>query len=138
VTLLDELTRLEDGFWHATRDATYYRRHMRDDGLAVFAGSVMTKDAAAASTSGDRVAAWTDVRIDDPRVIEIADDVAALVYVGGASRGGVPYRATCSSVYARGDDGWQMVLHQQSAVDADASESAAGGGNAAPARPSGG
>jgi hypothetical protein len=138
MTLLQELTRLEDGFWHATRDATYYRRHMRDDGLAVFAGSVMTKDAATASTSGDRVADWTDVRIADARVIEIADGVAALVYEGGASRGGVPYRATCSSVYARGDDGWQMVLHQQSPIDADATELAASDGNPARARASDG
>jgi hypothetical protein len=117
MTLLDDLARLEVGFWHATRDATYYRRHMRDDGLAVFAGSVMTKDAAEASTNGIEVADWTDVGVRDARVVEIAEGVAALVYEGSAARGGAPYRATCTSVYAQGGDGWQLVLHQQSQID---------------------
>jgi hypothetical protein len=117
MTLLDELTNLEVGFWHATRDATYYRDHMRDDGVAVFAGAVMEKPAVEASTQGDRVGDWTDVRIRDARVVEITDGVAALVYTGSASREGARYRATCTSVYARDDGAWRMVLHQQSEMD---------------------
>jgi ketosteroid isomerase-like protein len=114
---LDDLRRLEEGFWHATRDAGYYQDHMRDDGLAVFAGSIMTKDEAARSTQAEEAAAWKDVRVGDARLIEIAADVAAFVYEGSATRDGSPYRATCSTVYARRDGEWQLVLHQQSAID---------------------
>jgi hypothetical protein len=117
--LLDELRRLEEGFWHATTDPGYYRRHMRDDGLAVFAGSVMTKDEAEASTTSDASSGWQDVRITDARVLEVADGVAALIYDGTATRAGQRYRATCTSVYTRDAGEWRMVLHQQSQVHED-------------------
>lgn len=116
MTLLDELTELENGFWHATTDAGYYGRHMREDGLAVFAGAVMTKGQAIASTEGDAASGWEDVAVTDARLLEISPEVAALVYEGSASRRGTPYRATCASVYARQDGAWRMVLHQQSEV----------------------
>ena len=116
MTLLDDLMLLEDGFWHASENPGYYREHMRDDGLAVFSGSVMSKKEAEDSTSSDASGRWTDVRIERARVVEIADDVAALVYEGSAARAGQPYRAMCASVYARRNGTWQMVLHQQSQV----------------------
>ncbi len=120
MTTLDELIKLEHGFWEATRDPDYYARHMRDDGLAVFGEGIMDKEAARRSTMTDAVGEdWTNIRIADPRVLAIADDVAALVYHGSATRAGTPYRANCASVYARREGEWQMVLHQQSPVPED-------------------
>ncbi len=79
----------------------------------------MDKDSARRSTMADVTEAWADVRIDEPRLLDLADDVAALVYRGSATRNGKPYVANCASVYARHAGTWQMVLHQQSPSQSD-------------------
>ena len=112
--LIEELLKLDYGFWNATQDPDFYRDHMADDGLAVFSMGVMAKDAAIASTSGDQVTAWTDIRIEDPRLLQLTDDVAALVYKGSAKRDGEPYSAHSTSVYVRRDGDWKLAIHQQS------------------------
>jgi hypothetical protein len=109
------LERLELGFWNATRDGSYYQKHMAEGGLAVFSDMVMTKQQAAASTSGEGISAWTDVGIEDVKVIELSADATALVYRGHAKRDGTPYSANVTSVYVRRNGEWQMILHQQSA-----------------------
>ncbi len=65
-------------------------------------------------------AEWSDIRIRDARVLNISDDVAALVYHGSATRAGREYDANCASIYARRNGEWQMVLHQQSPERSDA------------------
>ncbi len=114
-----KLEQLELGFWEATRDGDYYRKNMAGDGLAVFADMFLTKDQAIASTSGDQVAAWSDVSINDVRAFELGDGAAGLVYRGQAKRDGTPYSANVTSVYVRRDGDWQMILHQQSANSAN-------------------
>jgi hypothetical protein len=115
--LKDELVALELGFWKATGDPAYYREHMAADGLAVFAMGVMNRDAVIASTRGSDLAGWTDIEIAKPRMLPLTDGAAALVYEGSARRNGEPYVANCTTVYARRDGMWRMVLHQQSPVD---------------------
>jgi ketosteroid isomerase-like protein len=116
--LRDELLRLEEGFWKATGDPDYYREHMADDGLAVFSEGVMGKDAAVASTTAPGSEGWSEIRVEEPRVIELADNAVALVYRGTARRNGEPYAANCTTVYARRDGEWKLALHQQSKLSA--------------------
>jgi hypothetical protein len=117
---MDELLTLERGFWTASRDPDYYKKHMADEGLAVFSMGVMDKSAAVASTSGSDGAAWTDIELKDARLLEITEGAVALVYRGSAERDGKPYQANCATVYARRDRSWKMILHQQSAEDGSA------------------
>ena len=116
MSLQDELIELETGFWNATKNPNFYRDHMADDGLAVFSMGLMGKDAAIQSTSGDQATGWTDIRIEEPRILQLTGDVAALVYKGTAKRNGEPYAANSTSVYVRRNGQWQLVLHQQSAL----------------------
>jgi ketosteroid isomerase-like protein len=117
MALREDLCELERGFWEAVGDPDYYREHMADDGLAVFSMGVMGKEGAIQSTSESQTISWTDIRIEEPRILEITDDVAAIVYKGLAKRDGEPYEANCTSVYARRDGAWQLVLHQQSVIE---------------------
>jgi len=114
MAIRDELIELEQGFWKATSDPDYYRQHMADDGLAVFSEGIMEKAAAVQVTGAGSTNEWTDIRIDEPQMIQLADDVVALVYRGSAKRDGEPYAANTASVYVRRGGRWQMMLHQQS------------------------
>jgi Domain of unknown function (DUF4440) len=115
MTLEQELTELERGFWNATREPGYYEAHMADSGLAVFSDIVLGKAEAAASTSAAQTTSWGGVQLDDVRLLRLSDDVAALVYTGRARRDGTPYAANTTSTYVRRDGQWQLMLHQQSA-----------------------
>lgn len=114
MSLKETLTEIEEGFWKRSRDPEYYRRHMAAEGLAVFAGMILDKAAAIASTEA-AIANWSNIRLEDVRLLALSEDVAALVYTGHAEREGEPYSANTVSTYRQVDGRWQMVLHQQSA-----------------------
>jgi uncharacterized protein (TIGR02246 family) len=113
-----ELVELERGFWDAAGDRERYAAGLADDALHVFPGWGVAGRAAVL----DGVASaepWQDVRIDDPRVVPLGEDAAALVYTAVASRSGQSaYRAAITSVYRRTDGGWELALHQQTPLAA--------------------
>ena len=118
--LLDELLKLERAGWQALSNATgdkYYGSIMTDDGLMVLAdGSIMDREAVIGAL--DKAPPWARYEIDDPRVVTIDDDTAALVYVGTGYREGAdePFVGAMSSVYHRTSEGWQLALYQQTAL----------------------
>jgi len=117
MALRDELLNLERGFWKAANDPDYYREHMADDGIAVFAAPAgfMNKDQSVAVMSeGTDEMRWDNIEFNDVRAIVITDDVVALTYIGEAMHGDKPYSANASSIYVQRDGRWQLVLHQQS------------------------
>jgi ketosteroid isomerase-like protein len=88
---------------------------MAEKGLAVMPdpAGVMGK-ADLVAWSDEPISLWTNVRIEDVRLIPLGDCVAALVYRGSAQRDGQAYTANISSVYVERDGSWQLLLHQQS------------------------
>jgi hypothetical protein len=57
---------------------------------------------------------WESHRIDRPQVINISEKVATVVYKVNARRAGCDeYIALISSTYALTEDGWTLVIHQQ-------------------------
>jgi len=58
---------------------------------------------------------WEWFEITEPRVVELTDDSAVLVYNAVARRPGQqPYSAVISSTFLRAADGWKLAFHQQS------------------------
>jgi hypothetical protein len=117
MALREELLNLERGFWKSASDPDYYREHMADDALAVFAApaGVMNKEQAVASMDeGTEEMNWSNFEFNDVRAVHITDNVVALTYTGEAMRGETPYSANVASVYVQRDGNWQLVLHQQS------------------------
>jgi predicted GH43/DUF377 family glycosyl hydrolase len=95
---LDELLELEEGFWRAAGSRDAYTAHLADDVL----------------TAVETVEPWETFSIDDPRIVELGDNAAALVYTARAKRAGQePYVAAMTSVYRRESDGWELAVHQQ-------------------------
>jgi hypothetical protein len=108
-----DLLALEKKFW--TGDAKFYRDNVDDSALVAFtsdmAGVMSNEEIAASAGKGNN---WKNLDIKLKGLIEPADDMAILSYEAHATRSnGEGYAALVSTGYARRDDGWKMVFHQQ-------------------------
>jgi hypothetical protein len=116
MALLDDLVRLETDGWQAIserRGGEFYGEVLAGEGVMVLPGA-MVLDKRTAIPALDGPVTWEWFRIEDEHTVAIGDDAAALVYRATAQRPGEPeYRAMMTSVYARRDGSWRMVLHQQ-------------------------
>ena len=110
-----EIEELERRGWDALsgpEGAAFYRDLMADDALMVFPGLTLDKAATVRAIAGERP--WEGYRLDEVRVTE-AGDTAVITYRATSRRQGeADYRARMSSVYARSDGRWRLLLHQQS------------------------
>jgi ketosteroid isomerase-like protein len=110
-----EIEQLERQGWEAlsgSSGAAFYEDLMADDGLMVFAGLTLDKPATIRAIAGERP--WSRFQLEDVRVIE-AGDTGVVTYRATSQRGDEDeYRARMSSVYARADGRWRLLLHQQS------------------------
>jgi hypothetical protein len=118
VALAEELLQLEEAFWRAAGSRERYEENLAADAVHVFPGWGVTERERAVSSAAD-APPWDDFSIDDPQLVELSDEVAALVYTARAVRGENPYVAAMTSVYRREAGGWQLVLHQQTPLPAD-------------------
>lgn len=117
--LADELLALEHAGWKSLCDGTgdtVYGGLMTENAVMVLANGMVMDRAAVVSALGQSPP-WQRYEISDLRVITISDDTAALVYIGTAwrDRQDEPFVGAMSSVYHHTEDGWRLVLYQQSA-----------------------
>jgi uncharacterized protein (TIGR02246 family) len=115
MAMTSEVEDLERRGWEALSGpdgATFYADLMADAGLMVFPGLTLDKGATIRAIAGARP--WSWFRLEDVRVIA-GGDTAVVTYGATSQREGEDeYRARMSSVYARVDGRWRLVLHQQS------------------------
>jgi uncharacterized protein (TIGR02246 family) len=110
-----EIEALERRGWEALSGADgvgFYGDVMADDGVMVFPGAVLDKAESLRAISG--ATPWSRFELNDLRVIEATPDSAVVTYRAAAERPRQkPYEALMTTVYARRDGRWQMILHQQ-------------------------
>lgn len=92
-------------------DGEAYRRHLAGDAIVVVPGAILDREGCAAAI--DESPGWDEYSITDARLVEPTPDSALLTYRWSSRRGEATYDAAMSSVYARRDGGWRLVLHQQ-------------------------
>jgi hypothetical protein len=108
--LEDLLFALEERFW--MEGAEYYRRHLADDALMVFPDNVLVSDQIADAVKD--AARWTQVELEEHRLIELSEGAAVLTYKATARRkDGPPYVARASSAYVSDGRAWRLAFHQQ-------------------------
>ena len=114
---IDELLTLERRGWDSLcggTGGTFYGELMTDDALMVLAhGFALPRNAVVSSL--DDAPPWARYEIRDPRLIQLDDDAAVLVYTGHATRddGEAAFEALMSSVYVRLEGRWRLALYQQ-------------------------
>ena len=115
--LEDLLFALEEQFW--LKSADYYQRNLADAALMVFPdpAGVQVKDEILSSLAG--ASRWTDVALEEHRVIELSNGAAVVTYKATARRAGEPkpYRARASSAYVHDGRHWKLAFHQQTPLD---------------------
>ena len=110
----EELLALEEGFWRAAGHADAYAQHLADDAVHVFPGWGVTADNERVLQAVETVEPWETFSVENVQLVELGERVAALVYTARARRAGQDeYVAAMTSVYRRADEGWQLVIHQQ-------------------------
>jgi ketosteroid isomerase-like protein len=114
MSIRDELLALEEGFWRAAGSRDAYAEHLADDAVHLFPGWGLTTDKERVLEAVDGVDPWETFSIDDLTLLELGEEAAALVYTARARRAGQDeYVAAMTSVYRRDDEGWKLVIHQQ-------------------------
>ncbi len=110
--LQDDLFAMEERFWTSGPD--YYARHLAPAAVMVLPEptGVLVRDEIASSVEGAR---WSEVSLEEHRVLELTDRSALVTYKATALRDNEPpYVARASSAYVRGrDGGWKLAFHQQ-------------------------
>lgn len=119
MTVIDELLELEHAGWKSLCERSgdkFYGSLMTDDAVMVLANGMVMDRATVTSALGESPP-WARYEITEVRLVEIADDAAALVYTGSGWRDSAeePFVGAMSSVYRRTADGWKLALYQQSA-----------------------
>jgi hypothetical protein len=117
-----DLFEIERSLWN--NDPVLYHETLRLDALLVFRETgVITRDAAVASIRDlNRLNHyWAEVQFADQRVLSPTNDTRVLVYRATArwNYEQSPETVLCSSIYALQSGGWQLILHQQTRVDAE-------------------
>ena len=111
--LEDHLFGLEEKFW--TEGADYYARHLAYAAIMVFPdpAGVLVKDDVASSLA--RTTRWSQVFLEEHRLLELSDSTAVVTYKATAEApgGGKPYIARASSAYVRDGAAWKLAFHQQ-------------------------
>ncbi|MGA7271245.1 MAG: nuclear transport factor 2 family protein [Acidimicrobiia bacterium] len=111
--LKKELLELENGFWQAAGNPGFYGDHFAEDGAIALAMGIMGKTEVMQAMEAARP--WATYDLQSPRLIEISQTVAALVYRASARRASDDHDhdVVISSVYVRRRGEWQLIVHQQ-------------------------
>lgn len=117
---LTGLMELETRGWDSLCNSTggdFYRRLMTPDAVMVLVnGTVMNRDAVAASLND--APSWTSYELTDERAVGIGRDAAAIVYKATALRDGQrdPFVALMSSIYRLIEGRPRLALYQQTTI----------------------
>ncbi|MGY1636462.1 nuclear transport factor 2 family protein [Geodermatophilus sp. SYSU D00742] len=114
----DDLVALEEQGWQAlatSPDAAlaFYGRVL-DAAVEMLLPGGMRVDDRAGILAAMGGPPWASYTLEAPLARQLTADSAVVTYGVVAQReGSAPYSALMSSVYVRREDGWKLVLHQQ-------------------------
>ena len=117
VKLEDHLFSMEEKFW--TQSAGYYHDHLAYAAIMVFPepAGVLVKDEIVSAL--DKAPRWSQVALEEHRLLELSEDAAVITYKATAKRdGGERYLARASSAYVHDGRAWKLAFHQQTPVAA--------------------
>jgi hypothetical protein len=119
VSLEQTLLEREEAFWREAGNGDFYRENLIDEALMVFPAPYGVMDKAATVQAVQASPAWRRFELRNPRVVELTDDSATLVYHADAlDAAGSRYSAYVTSVYVHREGAWRLALHHQTPIAA--------------------
>ncbi|MDX8502687.1 hypothetical protein RFM99_30435 [Mesorhizobium sp. VK4C] len=112
-----ELLDLEKGFW--TGDSAYFAANADAECLVAFPEMAKRMTNAELAKTASKPNRWRDLDIRLKGMVEPGSDIVMLTYEARATReNGEPYAALVSTGYVHRADGWKMMFHAQTPIDA--------------------
>ena len=112
-----ELLDLERGFW--TGDSAYYEANADRECLVAFPGMAKALTNAELAKTASKPNRWRDLDISLKGMVEPGSDIVMLTYQARAIRdNGEHYAALVSTGYVYRADGWKMMFHAQTPLEA--------------------
>lgn len=112
-----ELLDLERGFW--TGDSAYYEANADRECLVAFPGMAKALTNAELAKTVSKPNRWRDLDISLMGMVEPGSDIVMLTYQARAIRdNGEHYAALVSTGYVHRADGWKMMFHAQTPLEA--------------------
>ncbi|KQX61847.1 nuclear transport factor 2 family protein [Angustibacter sp. Root456] len=117
---LSTLTNFERQGWDSltrSQGGDFYGALMTDDAVMVLVNGMVLDRATVASSLNDSPP-WDTYELTDERLVQVSDDVAALLYRATATRAGdpEPFVALMTSVYRLQDGEPRLALYQQTTI----------------------
>lgn len=116
IKLEDHLFSMEERFW--TQPSDYFQSYVTRAAIMVLPepAGVMVKDEITSSL--ERKPRWSQVTLEEHRLLELTDDAALVSYkaIAKPGDGGEPYIARASSAYVRDGGAWKLAFHQQTPI----------------------
>jgi Domain of unknown function (DUF4440) len=116
--MIDLLLELEEQGWRALSSSEPFEfcdEWLADDAVMVVPGMVIDRATFLEAVVHEQP--WTTHRIEEPRIVPLTDDSAALVYRVTAQRHGQPdFTGLLTSVYVKRAGRWQLALHHQTPI----------------------
>jgi hypothetical protein len=113
--MIDRLLELEEQGWQALSSpepVKFCDGWLADDAMMIVPGMVIDRGTFLEAVAHEQP--WESHRIEEPRVVQLTDDSAALVYRVKAQRDGQPeFSGLLTSMYVKRAGRWQLALHQQ-------------------------
>ena len=113
--MTDRLLELEEQGWQALSSADpikFCDVWLADDAVMIVPGMVIDRTTFLQAVAHEQP--WASYLIEEPRVVQLTADSAALVYRVRARRDGQPeFAGLLTSVYVKRSGRWQLLLHQQ-------------------------
>jgi hypothetical protein len=110
--LEDHLFSLEEKFW--TEGPEFFGSNLAPAAIMVLPDptGVLMKDDIASSLAG--AARWSEVALEEHRLLELDERTAMVTYKATAIRPGAdPYVARAASAYVHDGGRWKLAFHQQ-------------------------
>ncbi|TPJ49101.1 hypothetical protein [Mesorhizobium sp. B2-7-1] len=112
-----ELLDIEKGFWSG--DSAYYEANVDVECLVAFPQMAQAMTNAALAKTASTPNKWRDLDIKLKGMVEPGSDIVMLTYEARATReNGEPYAALVSTGYVHRADGWKMMFHSQTPIEA--------------------
>ena len=118
--MTDRLLELEEQGWQAlssVEPAEFCDDWLADDAVMIVPGMVIDRATFLEAVAHEQP--WASHCIEEPRVVQLTDDSAALVYRVKAEREGqTEFAGLLTSVYVKREGRWRLALHQQTPIPA--------------------
>jgi hypothetical protein len=125
----ERIRQFETDLWVGGEEV--YRRRIANGCLMVLPEPPFVLSGEEAIAAVSKTPRWSEVTLDDLRIVRPQEGLIVIAYAVTASRGGESFAANCTSTYLRiAHEDWRVVQHQQSVRGAHQGAGAGGGGGA--------